>query len=52
MNVVVMSRANLRANAIEFVTLTRVMAFTVDQTGQRMRIYTLDKAGDSWRIVD
>jgi hypothetical protein len=46
-----MSRANLRANDIEFITLTRVMAFTVDQAGQRIRIYTLDKNEDGWEIV-
>ncbi|MDR1230927.1 MAG: hypothetical protein LBK61_05950 [Spirochaetaceae bacterium] len=51
-NVVVTSRANLRANDIEFITLSRVMAFTVNQAGQRMRIYTLDRTGDSWEIVN
>jgi hypothetical protein len=52
LNVVVASRANLRANDIEFITLTRVMAFTINQAGQRIRIYTLDKTGDNWEIID
>jgi hypothetical protein len=52
LNVVVTSRSNMRANDIEFITLSRVMAFTVNQAGQRMRIYTLDKIGDSWEIVN
>jgi hypothetical protein len=51
-NVVVTSRSNMRANDIEFITLSRVMAFTVNQAGQRMRIYTLDRTGDSWEIVN
>jgi hypothetical protein len=51
LNVVVMSRANLRANDIEFITLTRVMAFTINQTGQRIRIYTLDRIKNGWEIV-
>jgi hypothetical protein len=52
LNVVVNSRVNLRANDIEFITQTRVMAFTVNQSGQRVRIYTLDKTPDSWEIID
>jgi hypothetical protein len=52
LNIVVPSRINLEANDIEFITLTRVMAFTINQAGQRIRIYTLDKTGDSWEIID
>jgi hypothetical protein len=52
LNVVVTSRANLQANDIEFVSLTRVMAFIINQSGQRIRIYTLDKIEDGWEIVD
>jgi hypothetical protein len=52
LNVVVTSRVNMRANDIEFITLTRVMAFTENQSGQRIRIYTLDKTPDSWEIID
>jgi hypothetical protein len=51
-NVVVTSRSNMRASDIEFITISRVMAFTVNQAGQRMRIYTLDRTGDSWEIVN
>jgi hypothetical protein len=52
LQVVVTSRANLWASDIEFVERTRVMAFIVNQGGQRIRIHTLDKTGDSWEIVD
>jgi hypothetical protein len=52
LNVVVMSRAGLQANAIEFLTMTRVMVFTINQQEQRIRIYTFDKTPDSWEIVD
>ncbi|MDR0637659.1 MAG: hypothetical protein LBG27_01940 [Spirochaetaceae bacterium] len=52
LNVVVTSRADLQAHDIEFLTMTRVMAFTIDQKEQRIRIYTLDKTPESWEIVD
>jgi hypothetical protein len=52
LNVVVTSRADLRAHDIEFLTMTRVMVFTISQKGQRIRIYTLDRTPDSWEIVD
>jgi hypothetical protein len=52
LNVVVMSRAGLQANAIEFLTMTRVVVFTINQQEQRIRIYTFDKTPDSWEIVD
>jgi hypothetical protein len=52
LNVVVMSRTGLQVNDIEFLTMTRVMVFTINQQAQRIRIYTLDKTPDSWEIVD
>jgi hypothetical protein len=52
LNVVVTSRANLWASDIEFIERTRVMAFTINPSGQRIRIYILDKVGNSWEIVD
>jgi hypothetical protein len=52
LNVVTASRVDLQANDIEFLTITRVMVFTIDQKNQRIRIYTLDKTPESWEIVD
>jgi hypothetical protein len=52
LNVVVASRTDLEANDIEFLTMTRVMVFTINQKGQKIRIYTLDKTPESWEIVD
>jgi hypothetical protein len=52
LNVVVTSRADLQANDIEFLTMMRVMVFTINQKGQRIRIYTLDRTPDGWEIVD
>jgi hypothetical protein len=48
--VVVPSRANDRADDIEFVTLTRVKVYTVNDKGQKLRLYTLDKTPESWEI--
>jgi hypothetical protein len=52
LNVVAASRVDLQANDIEFLTMTRVMVFTIDQKNQKIRIYTLDKTPESWEIVD
>ncbi|MDR1469387.1 MAG: hypothetical protein LBT00_08855 [Spirochaetaceae bacterium] len=52
LNVVVMSRSGLKADDIEFLTMTRVMAFTINQQGQRIRIYTLDKTPEGWEVVE
>jgi hypothetical protein len=52
LNVVVTSRADLKAHDIEFLTTTRVMVFTITQRGQRIRIYILDKTPSGWEIVD
>lgn len=52
MQVVVPSRANDRADDIEFVTLTRVKVYTVNDKGQKLRLYTLDKTPESWEIVN
>jgi hypothetical protein len=52
LNVVVASRADLQANDIEFFTMTRVMVFTINQKGEKIRIYTLDKTPGSWEIVE
>ncbi|MDR2509268.1 MAG: hypothetical protein LBC77_01335 [Spirochaetaceae bacterium] len=49
-NVVVPSRNNLRVDDIEFVSENRVKTFMIEK-GQRLRIYELERYGDSWRIV-
>jgi len=55
-HVVVPSRANLRVDDIEFISRDRVKAFTlvVDKAGeeQRLRLYDLERIGNSWRIIN
>ena len=55
-HVVVPSRANSRVDAIEFVDQNRVKAFTVNRNraGEevRLRLYDLEKTGDSWIIIN
>jgi hypothetical protein len=51
-NVVVPSRANSRVDDIEFVTKTRVKAFTVTADGRRLRLYELERAGNTWKIIN
>ena len=54
--VVVPSRANSRVDEIEFVNRNRVKAFTVttNRTGevQRLRLYDLEKIGNTWKIIN
>jgi len=57
MHVVVPSRANSRVDDIEFVSRYRVKAFTVNvssRTGeeQRLRLYDLEKIGNTWKIIN
>jgi hypothetical protein len=52
---VVPSRANIdtvEVDDIEFITPTRVKAFTVNAKGQRLRLYELEKDGNNWKIVN
>jgi hypothetical protein len=56
-HVVVPSRANSRVDGIEFVGRNRVKAFTINtnqRTGeeQRLLLYSLEKIGDSWKIIN
>jgi len=55
-NVVVPSRADLHVDEIEFISSNRVKAFTVtiSKTGeeQRLRLYDLEKIGNSWIIIN
>jgi hypothetical protein len=54
--VVVPSRANSRVDAIEFINRNRVKAFTVttNRAGevQRLRLYDLEKIGNTWKIIN
>lgn len=50
---VVPSRINInKVDDIEFITPTRVKAFTVNAKGQRLRLYELEKEGSDWKIVN
>jgi len=55
-NVVVPSRADLHVEEIEFISANRVKAFTVttNKAGeeQRIRLYDLEKIGNSWTIIN
>jgi hypothetical protein len=51
--VVVPSRANARADDIEFVSQNRVKAYTVNQNGtSRLRLFDLEKNQGSWKIIN
>jgi len=54
--VVVPSRADLRVDDIEFVSMNRVKAFTIthNRAGEevRLRLYDLEKIGNSWTIIN
>jgi hypothetical protein len=51
-HVVVPSRANDRVDDIEFVSPTRVKAYTVTPNGQRLRLYDLESLGNTWKIIN
>jgi hypothetical protein len=51
-HVVVPSRANDRVDDIEFVSPTRVKAYTVTANGQRLRLYDLENSGNAWKIIN
>jgi hypothetical protein len=55
-NVVVPSRADLHVDEIEFLSSNRVKAFTIttNKAGeeQRLRLYDLEKVGNSWIIIN
>jgi hypothetical protein len=48
-NVVYPARQNLRIDDIEFVDENRVKAYMIN-SGQRLRVYELERSGDTWRI--
>lgn len=55
-HVVVPSRANSRVDDIEFIGRERVKAFTINTTRsgeeQRLRLYDLEKIGNTWKIIN
>jgi hypothetical protein len=55
-HVVVPSRANSRVDGIEFIGHSRVKAFTINTNRageeQRLLLYSLEKIGDSWKIIN
>jgi hypothetical protein len=51
-HVVVPSRQNDRVDDIEFVSPTRVKAYTVSPNGQRLRLYDLESSGNTWEIIN
>jgi len=55
-HVVVPSRANSRVDLIEFVSRNRVKAFTItinrDGEEQRLRLYDLERIGNTWKIIN
>lgn len=50
-NVVVPSRSDLRVDDIDFISQNRVKAYMIESE-RRVRIYELERFGDSWRIVN
>jgi hypothetical protein len=50
--VVVPSRANDRVDDIEFISPTRVKAYTVTPNGQRLRLYDLENSENTWKIIN
>jgi len=49
-NVVVPARANDRVDDIEFISQNRVKAYTINNRGERLRLYDLEKVGNEWKI--
>jgi hypothetical protein len=50
--VVVPSRANSRVDDIEFISSTRVKAYTLSPGGQRLRLYDLEHSDRGWKIIN
>ncbi|MDR0473437.1 MAG: hypothetical protein LBH43_07195 [Treponema sp.] len=51
-NVVVPSRANSHVDDIEFVSENIVKVFTVSPKNERLRLYELEKTGNTWMIIN
>ena len=52
LHVVVPSRTNDRVDDIEFISQNRVKAYTVNNRGERLRLYDLEKTGPNWKIIN
>ncbi len=51
-HVVVPSRANDRVDDIEFFGTNRVKAYTINNKGQRLRLYDLELTQEGWKIIN
>jgi hypothetical protein len=51
-HVVVPSRTNDRVDDIEFVSQNRVKAYTVNNAGNKLRLYDLEKSVTGWKIIN
>jgi hypothetical protein len=51
-HVVVPSRANDRVDDIDFVSPSRVKAYTIDAKGRRLRLYDLERTDGGWKIIN
>jgi hypothetical protein len=50
--VVVPSRTNDRVDDIAFVSQNRVKVYTVNDKGERLRLYDLENLGEGWKIIN
>ncbi|MDR2053974.1 MAG: hypothetical protein LBP80_11230 [Treponema sp.] len=50
--VVVPSRTNDRVDDIAFVSQNRVKVYTINDKGERLRLYDLENPGDGWKIIN
>jgi hypothetical protein len=50
--VVVPSRANDRVDDIAFVSPIRVKVYTINNKGERLRLYDLENLGNGWKIIN
>lgn len=50
--VVVPSRANSHVDDIEFIDENIVKAFTVNSKNERLRLYELERVGNTWKIIN
>jgi hypothetical protein len=51
-HVVVPARTNDRVDDIEFISQSRVKAYTINAAGNRLRLYDLEKSGTGWKIIN
>jgi hypothetical protein len=51
-HVVVPSRAHDRVDEIEFISRTRVKAYTINKAGSKLRLYDLERTGGGWKIIN